>query len=806
MFKTKYTQKYTNKQSQVKFLLGGIGTGNISIASNGKLTDFEVFGSSNKGFFLPYTFVSTHYDDKKGTIINKIVESDIIIDNNHPQGYASNELVGLPRFNKTKMNVRYPFCNIDFLDDKIPVKYHLETYTPFIPTNEDDSGIPGFYMNYTVDNPLDYDVEVSLCFSIANFVGFDSFDPRFRNASFKAEINNKYYEDEFQKGIIFSSDKLDKNDVTYGNCFLSTNYKDISYKVSWVDGAWWDGAHDFWNQFSEKGEIYDEIDTLGKESQFNGKTGLRIGSICIKKTIKAHSKEEYPFIFTWYFPNRLNRWDGHLLPTNKKGDEIIKKYYSYRFKDSIDVSTYLLKNCLKLKKDSMNFTKALYNSSIPNDYIDRIASNITTIRSNTCFRIGKEGTFLAWEGCFDSLGSCEGNCTHVWNYEQTLAFLFPRLEQMMQKISFLHETREDGFMNFRCNSPFDDPAWDFIPATDGQLGEVCRLYRDWLLSGDNSLIDSMFPYVKKSLEFAKSYWDSDSDNVLDSRQHNTYDIEFFGPNCLSNSIYFTALRAASEMAKYVGDMELSKKYIEMVEEGSKKLDKLLFNGEYYIQKIDNVNEFKYQYGKGCLSDQVFGDLLAHLYNLPSSLPKENVKKAVSSIYKYNYRNNMYEHENVQRTYAANNDGGLLLCSWPKGGRPRLPFVYADEVWAGIEYQVASHLIYNGMIDEANNIVHSIMGRYDGYKRNPFSETECGYHYARSLASYGLLVAYSGYKYDLRNNIISFNPVIKGDFDCFFSCAKGFGIYHKRVFENNVKEWIEPLYGNLSNVKLVKDIK
>lgn len=159
---------------------------------------------------------------------------------------------------------------------------------------------------------------------------------------------------------------------------------------------------------------------------------------------------------------------------------------------------------------------------------------------------------------------------------------------------------------------------------------------------------------------------------------------------------------------------------------------------------------------------------------------------------------MYNHENVQRTYALNNDGGLLLCSWPNGGRPQFPFVYADEVWAGIEYQVATHLIYNGMIDESINIVKTIMNRYDGKKRNPFCETECGYHYARSLASYGLLVAYSGYKFDLRNNEISFKPAVDGDFHCFFSCEKGFGTYHRE----GTKEWIEPLFGDLSKIKLV----
>jgi uncharacterized protein (DUF608 family) len=233
------------------------------------------------------------------------------------------------------------------------------------------------------------------------------------------------------------------------------------------------------------------------------------------------------------------------------------------------------------------------------------------------------------------------------------------------------------------------------------------------------------------------------------------------------------------------------------------MDKMLWNGKYYIQKINNIDEHKYQFGKGCLSDQLFGQTLAHLYGLGYILPKEHIKKAIKSIYDNNFKDNLSNHHNLQRTYALNEESGLLLCSWPEGSRPKLPFVYSDEVWSGIEYQVATNLIYEGYIKEALSIVKAVRGRYDGYRRNPFNEIECGHHYARSMASWGLLLALSGFKYDMVKNEISFEPKINSNnFSCFFSTGKGWGIYKQRKDKRGVLVCnIEVLYGSLEGVKI-----
>jgi hypothetical protein len=188
-------------------------------------------------------------------------------------------------------------------------------------------------------------------------------------------------------------------------------------------------------------------------------------------------------------------------------------------------------------------------------------------------------------------------------------------------------------------------------------------------------------------------------------------------------------------------------------------------------------ELRYQYGRGCLSDQLLGAWFGAVVGLDNLLPPERVRAALESIFRYNWRADLGDHANTQRTYALNDEAGLLLCSWPKGERPTQPFPYSDEVWTGIEYQVAAHLIYAGLVDEGLTIVRGLRDRHDGERRNPWNEFECGNHYARAMASWSLLLALSGFRYSAPASRISFAPVINAhNFRSFFSAGSGWGSF------------------------------
>ncbi len=246
----------------------------------------------------------------------------------------------------------------------------------------------------------------------------------------------------------------------------------------------------------------------------------------------------------------------------------------------------------------------------------------------------------------------------------------------------------------------------------------------------------------------------------------------------------------------------------------------LYNGEYFIQQVKwngltaknpmeeaqkslgttyskealeifNREGPKYQYGTGCLSDGVLGFWEARMCGMGNIMDDQKVQSHLLSVYKYNLRADLSDHVNPQRAgYAYGKEGGLILCSWPKGGQPALPFVYSNEVWTGIEYQVASHLILEGYVKEGLDIVRTCRQRYDGRIRNPFDEYECGHWYARAMTSYGLIQSLTGLQYDAVEKQLTIDSKIGNDFKCFIATETGFGLAGLR----KGKPFIDVKYG------------
>jgi len=290
--------------------------------------------------------------------------------------------------------------------------------------------------------------------------------------------------------------------------------------------------------------------------------------------------------------------------------------------------------------------------------------------------------------------------------------------------------------------------------------------------------------------------------VMEGEQHNTYDIEFYGPNSMMGTLYLGALRAGEIMAQAVGDQAAAEQYRKVRESGTKKLDTELFNGNYFIQHYSESEHAKYQFGEGCLSDQLLGEWFAAVVGLGPVLPKEHVRKTLQSIYRNNFCHDFTDFANPQRIYALGDEKGLLLCSWPRGKRPPLPFVYSDEVWTGIEYQVAAHLMHEGMVDEGLAIVKACRDRYDGLRRNPWNEVECGSHYARAMSSWSLLLALSGFHYSAPEKRLTFAPLLNAsNFRCLFSTATCWGVFAQKVGEKSHQAILEVKHGSLNLAEL-----
>ncbi|MBN2377876.1 MAG: hypothetical protein JXD22_15875 [Sedimentisphaerales bacterium] len=498
-------------------------------------------------------------------------------------------------------------------------------------------------------------------------------------------------------------------------------------------------------------------------------------------------------------------------------------YYAGKFSSITEAANYWRNHYNSLREKSVLFRKAFYDTTLPPEVVEAVAANLTILKSPTVLR-QKNGRLWCWEGCCDSHGCCAGSCTHVWNYAQAICHLFPDLERSFRHTEFNESQAEDGHQTFRSALPIRPIARNYHAASDGQLGGIMKVYRDWRISGDTIWLRKLWPQVKQSLAYCIEAWDPRHKGILEEPHHNTYDIEYWGPEGHCTSFYLGALAAAAEMGKALDEDVVL--YQELVQKGRKFLETELFNGEYFYQKIQteglnaqfhplaashngtgytdivtalNKQGPKYQYGTGCLSDGILGFWIARMSGLGQIIDEQKIKSNLNAIYKYNFKPDLSDHANPQRpSYAYGTEGGLLLCTWPKGGQLSIPFVYSNEVWTGIEYQVASHLMIEGMVDKGLDIVRACRDRYDGRIRNPFNEYECGHWYARAMASYGLIQGLTGARYDAVDKILYIDSRIGSNFKSFLATADGFG----SVGLENGKPFIEVQYGRIKVEKAI----
>jgi len=769
---------FSAQDGAVAFPLGGIGTGNVSLGARGDLRDWELFNHPGKGTRFPNTFFAIRAQAGTRPAVTRVLEGPIPPPHDLSHGYHPSTAAGLPRLAGASFRGEYPLATIDFADRVLPVRVGLEAFTPLIPLDPEDSGLPGAVLTYTVTNTASEAVSLTIVGSLINPVGGLAYDAFGNLVAGGVGLNrNDSREDQGLRGLFLHSEQYATDSLRHGDMSLATSHSNVTVKRSWLRGGWYDYLQEFWDDLAGDGQL----DDLGYDSpSAMGQTDT--GSLGLLDTLVPGESKAYRFLLTWSFPNRTNSWD------NDPDAPLIRNRYAARFDTSWDVARYLAREMRRLEEGTRRFHAALFDSTLPAVVLDAVSANIVPLRSPTCFWL-EDGRFFGFEGCFDQAGSCEGNCTHVWSYAQTLAHLFPSLEREMRRIEFVVETDERGYMCFRTHGTFGSrfvwPWSDQEPeaAVDGQMGSILRAYREWRLSGDRAWLEEVWPGIKRAIGFAASHWDTDGDGILDGKQHNTYDIEFHGPNPLGGIYFLAALRAVAALAAVMNEPDLVRHSDEAFSAGSRRLDALLWNGEYYIQRLDDDNEHKYQHGRGCLSDQLLGQLYARLLGLGDLLPAEHVRTAIRSVFAHNFRRDFRDHVNGQRTYVLNDEAGLVLCSWPNGGRPRFPFVYSDEVWTGIEYQVAAHLIYEGWVAEGLEVVDAVRARHDGLRRNPWNEVECGHHYARSMSSWSLLLALTGIQSDVAAGSIAFAPSIAAeDFRCFFSAGTGWGRFEQQIAE------------------------
>lgn len=777
--------------------LGGIGAGSIALAGDGGLRQWQIVHNVNHLAHVPHSFFGVWARPRGSEGVARLLQSAENYDqtgftpppptsNDHLVPAESRKLLeALPGVRQIEYAGEYPIAEVAYREPQLPVEVRLEAYSPFIPLNAKDSGLPAIVFDFRLKNPGPQPVAASVLATLQNLVGWDG-QSLIEGVEYFAYGGNRNTLERSPglTAIDMENPQLPAAFAFQGRVALAALGDDATYLTQW------DNPRLLWDDFASDGRL---ANTEGAAASEEGWTWN--AALAAPVELKPGEERTVTFVLAWHFPNRYVNWDQSSLSVgDRKSRFWLGMMYSNWFKSAMDVVRYIALNHERLARETRLFRDTFYDSTLPYVLLDAVTSQASIIRSPTCLWI-EDGSFHGFEGCCGaSTGHCGGagccplNCTHVWGYEQSLSRLFPELERAMRRTDWEVQQAPEGYVFTRTALPAYLPRpWEMktaVPerlALDGMISTVLKTYREYRQGGGREWLVKYWPNVKRCVDYTQRTFDPESQGVIAGEQYNTYDISIYGLNTFIGSYYLAALRAAEEMGRIAGDEATATRYHEIYEKGRLRLASELWNGEYYVQKVDMAKYPKYEYGDGCLSDQLIGQWWAHQLDLGYVLPPEQVAAAVRSIAKYNWRESFAGFKQDPRVFASPGDSGLLIATWPKGGRPAVPTLYSDEVWTGMEYQVAALLIAEGFFDDGVKIVRGARRRYDGRQRSPWNDIECGDHYARAMSSWSMLEAASGQRTNAPEGLLAFEPrSTPGKFRCFFIAAEGWGTFEQRI--------------------------
>lgn len=747
---------------EVALPVGGIGTGFFALGGRGQLTDWQLMSRPHRGWKPPYAHLllrtkQTSADGSQQAKL-RVLEGDLI------EGLAADSgapamLAGLPRIRDVRFEASYPFGRVLFHDPGLPVDVAVEAFNPLIPHATDDSSLPLGLLTVSLTNTTNVSCDASLSFLLTNFIGDDGITrDRKDNVTERVTIEHTGEQSGRWHGFRFVKAREMQN-AQAGTLTVLCDAEDVRVARRWPfrDTPWGGEALGILDNLLTSGFLPDDAPDQpcppSPEDTWDS-------SLSALFTLAPGETRQVRLLVTWHFPYRdLSQvsWDFE-----QRDYPLQRNYYATAFADSDDVARQTIPRLDDLRQRTRLFVESVVCRDAPHALREAALFNLTPLRSHTCFRLA-DGLFAAYEGCHGTTGCCYGSCTHVWNYEEATARLFPDLHRSMLDSHLRHATTPFGGNRFRLSLPLVNQTWK-AAAADGQMGVIVRCYEQYLLDREKDGLEwlqNAYPTITSLMTYCwlPDGWDADKDGVMEGAQHNTYDVEFFGPNPLCTVWYLAALAAMEKMATLANDPDFAAECAQLRAKGSAWTDANLFNGEFYIQKVqmppavpaamtmlgmvgEKTDEApRFQVGPGCLIDQLVGQYKANRVGLGDLLDGDHVRSAVAAIFRHNYRANFRDHYNNMRTYATADESGTLIASYPNGGRPEVPLSYWGECMTGFEYQLAVLLLDYGYKEEGTLVAKAIRDRHNGANRNPFNEPECGSYYARCMAAWALLDAW-----------------------------------------------------------------
>ncbi|MGC4036176.1 MAG: GH116 family glycosyl-hydrolase [Chitinophagaceae bacterium] len=711
----------------------------------------------DQGFALCFEF-----DDKK--IIKKLEAND---------------------WDEIAFEATYPMAAIHYTIKEVPVKLTINVYSPFIPLNEDESGLPATIYSFHLHNDSEKPVTVSITGWLEN-----------KSSIYTAAPGDEQY---FKLNTVIEKENFSSVIETT----QTRNWADDNFYFTPDHGDFCIASFNP-SAIINTGNDTTKIDDLffkkeNKKDTISRKAEKSLASVCNHATLNPGEKKELNYCLSWYFPN--------LSFHSIKNENL--RYYAKKFKSSAEVNEYVYTNFERLSTLTKSWCNNYYNkSTLPYWFLERTLLNISTLATTTSHRFSS-GRFYAWEG----VGSCAGTCTHVWQYAQAMARIFPNLERdTRERVDFGLSFHEDGHVGLRAE-------YDPQPAIDGQAGRILGVYREHKMTTDNSFLKRLWPNVKKGVDFILIQ-DTNGNGMVDTQLENTLDAKWPGEIAWIVGLCLAAVKAGQLMAEEMNDIPYAEKCKAFFEKGKANMEKELFNGEYFIHKPDpKLGKTVLGSYNTCHIDQVYGQAWAFQAGIDERIiDRAKTLSALKALWKNNFLTDVGPYLQTHhggRAYALPGEGGMLMNTNPKnedlpyGVKDAWQVTYFHECMSGFEHQVAAHMMAEGMVDEALLLTKTIHERYSGVKRNPFNEVECSDHYARAMASYGTYISACGFDYHGPKKYIHFAPKVNAaNFASAFTTAESWGSFSQKKTNNKWTYLLDISHGRLAlkTISIQTDLK
>lgn len=724
--------------------VGGLGTGFVCLSGRGALTEWQLMNRPHRGWRPTYAHLLLRTDDGARRRL-RVLEGDLVEGKAADWGHAES-LAGIPRFPECAFESTFPLGRAVLREEGF-LDVEIDAFSPFVPGDVAASTYPCALMAVTVRNLEAEAKDATLAFALTNFVGSDGVETDLTdNVTEFADAHG-------WNGLLFRKAR-DERSPRMGEIVVLADSPAVEVARRWAfrDGPWGGERLGIIDALLERGSIPDE--DPGAPCPPSGPDGWD-SSLCARFTVPASGEATVRLLVAWRFPWIDARecgwsWTSSVEPLIESGTGV-------RFACALDAAKELIPDLEALRSKTEAFAESVVKRDAPDVLKEAALFNLAHLRSHTLLQLGT-GEWMGFEGCNGTTGCCMGSCSHVWNYEAATVRLFPEIHRSMVDTHLRHGATAQGAGRFRLTLPLvgDQQNWNGA-AADGQMGLIVRVWEQYQVDRDADWLARVYPLARRLLAFAwaPGGWDADRDGVMEGAQHNTYDVEFFGPNPLGTVWYLAALRAVAAMARELGDDPGDLEAL--AARGGAWVDEHLYNGAYYEQRVmpppqapadltvhaadPAVEDQPFQVGAGCLIDQLVGQVKAARAGLGPLLDPAHLRTAAGSIFARNHREGFRDHYNNMRSYALDDEHGTIICDYPPGTRPPQPLSYWGECMTGFEYALAVLLLDCGHREEALKVAAAVRGRHSGHNRNPFNEPECGSYYARSMASWALLDAW-----------------------------------------------------------------